>query len=311
MAAPFRLMRSMLFVPAARPEMLRKAAASDADAVCLDLEDSVAPDAKPAARAHAIEALRELDFGRRVRILRINALDTPFAYRDLIEVVEAAGERLDLVMLPKANGPDDVRFVDLLLTQVELAAGLAAGRIGIEAQIETARGCLGVAAIAGASARLEALIYGPGDFAASMRMPLAGIGEADEHDARYAGHRWHYVMQSIAVAARAHGLRCMDGPYAAFRDQAGLERAAQVARALGFDGKQCIHPAQLAVANRVFAPAPEEVTAAEQVVAAYAAAVARGEGALRVGDRMVDAASLRMAQTIVELHQRISGQVTG
>jgi citrate lyase subunit beta/citryl-CoA lyase len=289
----------MLFVPATRWNMLEKASASPADAICLDLEDSVAPAEKPTARANAIRAMRELDYGQRTRILRINAIETAYAYRDLIEVVEAAGATLDLIMLPKTENPSHIQFVDTLLTQIEQAHGFTPGRIGIEAQIETARGCLHVAAIAAASPRLEALIYGPGDFAASARMPLATIGEADQHDALYPGHRWHYVMQSIVIAARAHGLRCMDGPYAAFRDTEGLERACQIARALGFDGKQCIHPAQLEIVNRTFAPSPAEIAWAEQVVAAYQEALLRGDGAIRIGDRMIDMASLRMAQTII------------
>lgn len=299
MPRPHRRSRSMLFVPASRPDMLRKAASSPADAICLDLEDSVALAEKPAARANVVRALHEIDYGTRTRILRINGLDTPHAYRDLIEIVEAAGSQLDLIMLPKAEQAADILFVDRLLTQIERGQGLEPGRIGIEAQIETARGCLSCAAIAGASERLEALIYGPGDFAASMRMPLANIGEADEHDARYPGHRWHYVMQSIVVAARAHGLRCMDGPFAAFRDQEGLERAAQVARALGFDGKQCIHPGQIDLINQIFSPSAAEIAWATEVVAAYQQGVASGAGAVRVGDRMIDAASIRMAETIL------------
>lgn len=295
-----RRSRSMLFVPATRWNMIEKAASSATDAICLDLEDSVAPAEKPAARANVARALRELDFGQRTRILRINALDTPYAYRDLIEVAETAGATLDLIMLPKVESPAHVQFIDTLLTQIELAHGFEPGRIGIEAQIETASGCLHVAAIAAASPRLEALIYGPGDFAASMRMPLANIGEADQHDALYPGHRWHYVMQSIVVAARAHDLRCMDGPYAAFRDTEGLEQACQIARALGFDGKQCIHPAQLEIVNRLFAPSAAEIAWAEQVVAAYQEALLRGDGAIRIGDRMIDMASIRMAKTIID-----------
>lgn len=300
MARQPRRSRSMLFVPATRWNMIEKSAASEADAICLDLEDSVAADEKAAARAQVIRALREIDFGPRTRMLRINALDTPFAYRDLIMIAEEVGAQLDLVMLPKTSGPADVQFVDTLLTQIELAQGLELGRIGIEAQIETAAGCLHAGEIAGASSRLEALIYGPGDFAANMRMPLASIGQPDEHDARYTGHRWHYVMQSIIVAARAHGLRCMDGPFAGIRDLTGFEHSCQVARSLGFDGKQCIHPAQLPVANRAFAPSEDERAWAQQVVEAYAAALARGEGAIQIGNRMIDAASIRMAQALLD-----------
>src|SRR5690606_24874346 len=220
--------RSLLFVPGSRPALFPKAAAGEADAVCLDLEDSVVPDEKAASRKHVVQAFRELDFGRRVRVLRINALDTPYAYRDLVDVVEAAGDRIDLVMLPKAGDPGDIAFVDRLLTQIE-ASRRFARRIGIEAQIESARGFLYAREIAAASPRLEALIFGPGDFAASMGMPLAHIGEHDQHDAQYEGHRWHAVMQTIVAAARANGLRCMDGPYAGYKDQEGLARACRTA----------------------------------------------------------------------------------
>jgi citrate lyase subunit beta/citryl-CoA lyase len=302
-----RLTRSMLFVPASRPDMIAKAAASAADAVCVDLEDAVAPDQKEASRAHAIAALRELDFGARVRMLRINALDTPFAYRDLIEVVEAAGARIDLIMLPKTAAPRDVEFVDTLLTQIEARMGLARP-IGIEAQIETASGFLWAREIAHSSPRLEALIFGPGDYAASLRMPLANIGEPDEHDALYPGHRWHAVMHAIVAAARANGLRCMDGPAANFKDPTGFERACRVALALGFDGKQCIHPAQLPIANRVFAPAPAELAWARAVAAAYEQASAAGRGAISLDGKMIDAANLRMARTILDRQRQIEAR---
>ena len=279
--------------------MMPKAAAGEADAVCFDLEDSVAPAEKAASRSHVVRGLQELDFGDRVRIVRINGVDTPYAYRDLVEVIEDAGDRVDLVMLPKVEGADDIAFVDRLLTQIEAHRGYAR-RIGIEAQIESAAGFLFVREIAAASARLEALIFGPGDFAASMGMPLAHIGEFDQHDADYPGHRWHAVMQTIVAAARANGLRAMDGPYAAYKDTAGLERACRLSRALGFDGKQCIHPAQLATVNAVFSPSDEEVRAATAVVQAYDAAIAAGQGAASHEGRMIDAVSLRMARAILE-----------
>jgi citrate lyase beta subunit len=302
-----RLTRSTLFVPAARPDMIAKAARSAADAVCLDLEDSVAPDQKEASRAHIIKALQTLDFGARVRMVRINALDTPFAYRDVIEVVEAAGQQLDLIMLPKVNAARDVQFLDTLLTQIEAHAGIARS-IGIEAQIETASGFVWLREIAQSSPRLEALIFGPGDYAASMRMPLANIGEADEHDAAYPGHRWHAAMHAIVAAARANRLRCMDGPSANFADAAAFERACRVALALGFDGKQCIHPAQLATANRVFAPSPDDLAWARAVAAAYDQATAQGRGAISVNGKMVDAANVRMAQTILRRQQQIDAR---
>jgi citrate lyase subunit beta/citryl-CoA lyase len=289
----------MLFVPASRPPMIEKAAASDADAVCLDLEDSVAPDQKAAGRAHVIDALRRLDFGARVRIVRVNALDTPHAYRDLVDVVEACGDRIDLIMLPKTGSPRDVLFVETMLAQIESAFGRSRA-IGIEAQIESARGFLYAREIAESSPRLEALIFGPGDYAASMQMPAAAIGERDEHDDVYPGHRWHAAMHTIVAAARANGQRCMDGPYAGYKDAAGFERACRIARALGFDGKQCIHPSQIPVANAIFAPTADEIARAAALVDAYDASIAAGHGAASHDGRMIDAASLRMARAILQ-----------
>ena len=299
-----RLTRSQLYVPASKPAMIQKAAASAADAVCIDLEDSVTLAEKASSRANLIHALKEIDFGRRVRMFRINALDTPFAYRDLVEVVEAAGDRLDAVMIPKAGSARDIEFVDMLLTQIEAHIRLTR-QIGLEAQIETASGFLHAAEIAGASPRLEALIFGAGDYAASMRMPSSAIGEADEHDEIYPGHRWHAVMHTIVAAARVNGLRCLDGPYAGYTDEAGLARACQIALAMGFDGKQCIHPAQLAAVNATFTPSLEEVTKAGAVLKAYEAAAAAGQGAATHDGRMIDAANLRMARTILERHRLI------
>ncbi len=291
-----RLSRSMLYVPASRPDMIEKAARSDADAVCLDLEDAVAPDHKEASRANVVRALTSLDFGTRTRLVRINGLDTQYAYRDIIDVVEPAGPFVDLLMLPKTRGPDDVRFVDTLLTQIEAKTAIG-HRIGIEAQIETAAGFLWAREIAGSSARLESLIFGSGDYAASMGMPLTNIGQDDEHDAAYPGHRWHAVMHAIVAAARAHGLRALDGPYADFKDQAGLTRACRTARALGFDGKQCIHPGQLATVNAAFSPLPAEVSWARSVGSAYERATKDGQGAIAVDGKMIDAANIRMAMT--------------
>ena len=300
-----RLTRSQLYVPASKPAMIQKAAASAADAVCIDLEDSITLAEKASSRANVIRALKEIDFGRRIRMFRINALDTPFAYRDLVEVVEAAGDRLDVVMIPKAGSARDVEFVDTLLTQIEAHIRLTRP-IGLEAQIETASGFLHAAEIAGASPRLEALIFGAGDYAASMRMPSSAIGEADEHDEVYPGHRWHAVMHTIVAAARANGLRCLDGPYAGYTDEAGLARACQIAVAMGFDGKQCIHPAQLAAVNATFTPSLQEVTKAGAVLKAYEAAAAAGQGAATHDGRMIDAANLRMARTILERHRIIN-----
>ncbi len=289
----------MLFVPGSRPDMMAKAAASAADAVCLDLEDSVTPDEKPASRGHVVRALRELDFGDRVRLVRINALDTPFAYRDLVEVVEAAGDRLDAVMVPKVGSARDVWFVDTLLAQIE-AHTRRTTPVGVEAQIESAAGYVALKEIASAAPRLRSLIFGPGDFAASMRMPSSGIGEFDANDDLYPGHRWHAVMLAIVAAARANGLRAVDGPYGQYKDAAGFEKSCRIARALGFDGKQCIHPAQLGTANSVFSPSPEEVAHATAVVRAVSEATAAGKGAAVHDGKMIDAASLRMARTILD-----------
>jgi len=295
----------MLYVPASKPTMIAKAAASAADAVCIDLEDAVVPDEKPAARANVVRALHEIDFGRRLRIVRINGVDGPFAYRDLIEVVEAAGDRLDLVMLPKTSSPRDVVFVDMLLSQIE-ANGRSHRPIGIEAQIETAAGFVNVRDIASCSARLESLIFGAGDYSASMRMPASAIGELDQHDVDYPGHRLHAVMHAIVASARANNLRCMDGPYAGYTDTKGLERACQIACALGFDGKQCIHPAQIATVNAAFSPSPAEVARASAIVEAFERAVASGQGTATHDGRMIDAATLRMAQVTLDRHHGIT-----
>ncbi len=304
---PIRLERSMLFVPASRWPMVEKASQSAADAVCLDLEDSVAPDEKTSSRTNVIRAFSELDFVKRLRMFRINGLDTPFAYRDLIEVVEAAGDHIDLVMVPKVNSPEDVHFVDLLLTQIEMNCGLTR-RIGIEAQIETAAGFLNLREIAQSSVRVEALIFGPGDYSASMQMPSAGIGEFDAHDEVYPGHRWHAAMHSIVAAARANGLRCLDGPYAGFKDAVGFERSCRIALAMGFDGKQCIHPNQLSAANSFFAPTSEDATHAERIVQAYEQAIAEKRGAISLDGKMIDAANLRMARVVLE-KARLAGKI--
>jgi len=302
-----RLTRSMLFVPASKPSMIAKAAASAADVVCIDLEDSVAPDEKSASRAHVVRALLDIDFGARVRMVRINALDGSCAYRDVVEIVEGAGDRIDLVMVPKVGAARDIEFVDTLLGQVESAVGLRTP-IGLEAQIETARGYMYAREIAESSSRLEALVFGAGDYAASMRMPSSAIGEFDAHDEVYPGHRWHAVMHTVVAAARANGLRCMDGPYAGYTDTAGLDRACRIARALGFDGKQCIHPAQLATVNAAFSPSAGEVTRANAIVDAYERTVATGQGAATHEGRMIDAANLRMARTILERHRSIGAR---
>ena len=295
MSASDRLERSVLIVPGSNPAMIAKAAAAQADAVCIDLEDAVAPDAKAEARGHVVQALNTLDFGGKLRLVRINGLDTPFAYRDLVEVGESAGANLDLIVVPKVNGRDEVRFVDSFLSQIEAARGLARP-IGVEALIETAGGVLNIRKIVTASPRLEALIYGSGDYAASMGMPMETIGGYDANDALYPGHRWHHVMHTLVGAARAHGLRAIDGPFAGIKDPEELERTARIGRAMGFDGKWCIHPSQPAVVDAVYSPTAAQIAHATEVVATYDTAAAAGTGAISVGGKMVDAANLRMCR---------------
>ncbi|CAA9407554.1 MAG: Similar to citrate lyase beta chain, 2 [uncultured Rubrobacteraceae bacterium] len=292
--------RSLLAVPASNRKMVEKALASGADAVFLDLEDAVAPERKASAREDVVRALKELDWSSRPTLFRANALDTRWFYRDVIEVSEVAGDALDAVLVPKVNRPEDLRAVAVLLDGIELATGLDPGKIKLEAQIETAEGLTNVDAIARSTERLEALHFGPGDFAASLGMPQTSLGTRDGWDEAYPGHRFGYVMQRIVVAARAAGLRALDGPVADHRDEEGLREASRVARALGFDGKWCIHPAQVSVVNEVFSPTEDEVSWAEKVVGAYEEANAAGSGAVSVDGQMVDAASIRMARRTLD-----------
>jgi citrate lyase beta subunit len=276
--------------------MVEKALGSDADAVFLDLEDAVAPDSKAEARKDIVHSVKELDWRGRRTVFRANALDTPYFYRDLIEVVEQAGNSLHAVMVPKVNRPEDLYAVSILLSQLELAMDLDRGKIKLEAQIESAEGLTNVDSIASATDRLEALHFGPGDFAASVSMPQTSIGVMDEWDEAYSGHRFHYAMQRIVVAARAAGLRVLDGPVADYGDEEGLRRSCLIARSLGFDGKWCIHPAQIEVANEAFSPTDKEVDWAKKVVAAYEEANAEGSGSVSVDGQMVDAASIKLAR---------------
>ncbi len=281
--------------------MAEKALASAADVVFLDLEDAVAPGEKAEARSKVVRALGELDWQDRPTLFRANALDTPYFYRDLIEVAEGAGERLDAVMVPKVQRPEDLHVVATLLHQIELSASLKPGKIKIEAQIESAEGLTNVDAVARATGRLTALHFGPGDYAASVRMPQRSIGTMDQWDEVYPGHRFHYAMHRIVVAARAAGLRALDGPVADHRDEKGLLQSCLLARSLGFDGKWCIHPAQIRTVNDVFSPTEKEVEGARTVVAAYEDANAAGSGAVSVEGQMVDAASIKMARNTLEL----------
>jgi len=288
--------RSLLAVPATRQKMAEKALASAADAVFLDLEDAVAPDSKAAARGDVVSALKELDWQGRLKLYRANALDTPYFYRDLIGVVEEAGGALDAVIVPKVNRPEDLHVVSTLLSQLELAMDLEKDRIKIEAQIESAEGLVNAGEISRATDRLTALHFGPGDFAVSVSMPQSSIGVMDEWDEAYPGHRFHYAMQSIVVAARAAGLRVLDGPVADYGDEEGLRRSCLIARSLGFDGKWCIHPAQIEIVNEGFSPTAREVDWAKKVVAVYEEANVASSGSVSVDGQMVDAASIKLAR---------------
>ena len=281
--------------------MAEKALVSAADAVFLDLEDAVVPDEKADARGKIVRALKELDWRNRLTLYRANALDTPYFYGDVIEIVEGAGERLDALMVPKIQRPEDLHVVATLLYQIELSVGLEPGGIKIEAQLESAEGLVNVDGIARATQRLTALHFGPGDYAASVRMPQRSIGTMDEWDEVYPGHRFHYAMHRIVVAARVAGLRAVDGPVADHRDEEGLRKSCLVARSLGFDGKWCIHPAQIETVNDVFSPTEEEVEWARKVVQAYEEANAAGRGAISVDGQMIDAASVRMARNTLDL----------
>jgi citrate lyase subunit beta / citryl-CoA lyase len=286
--------RSCLSVPGSSPRFLAKATGLSADQVLLDLEDAVAPDAKAQARGHVASALEQGDWGGKVTTVRVNGAATPWAYRDVIEVVERAGRQLDTIVLPKVSGPEHICWLDLLLGQLEQAVGLPAGQIGIEAQIEDARGLAEVEPIAGSSARLEALIFGPADFMASVGMRSLQIGAQPTGYA--GGDAFHYPHMRILVAARAHGLQAIDGPYAAIDDAEGLASSAVSAAALGYDGKWVIHPGQIDTVNAAFSPGQEEYDRAELLLEAYAYYTSvQSRGAARLDGEMIDEASRKLA----------------
>ena len=290
---PARLRRSQLSVPGSSEKMIAKAAASDADHVFLDLEDAVAPSAKPGARKTIVAALNTLDWGRKTRCVRINDVTTSWCFEDVIEVVEGAGRNLDTIMLTKAMRAADVQFVELLLNQLEAKLKLERP-IGIEVLIEEAAGLQNVEAIAASSPRLEALIFGMGDYSASQQMNLRNWGGDG-----YPGDIFHYPRFRIAMAARAAGLDPVDGPYANFRNEEGYRREARWAHMLGFVGKWAIHPAQIAPALDIFSPSAEEVTRARELAVAYDKALAEGVGSVSVNGIMVDAASIRIIMNTV------------
>jgi citrate lyase subunit beta/citryl-CoA lyase len=276
--------------------MLARAATLPADQVLIDLEDAVPPSEKAAARPLIVEALRTHDYSDRSISLRINAVETPWCYRDVIEVVEAAGNHLQTIVIPKVAGPGDVEFVDRLLTQIESAKEWEVGRIGLETFIETAEGVQHIDDIARASPRLQALIFGPGDLSADLGLAQLTIGKVAGD---YPGDLWHYVLMRILIAARANHLLAIDGPYAVLADTEGLERSARISASLGFDGKWVIHPGQIETVNRVFTPDAHLYRRAEAILAAYRQATEQqGRGAVRYEGEMIDEATRRMAEAI-------------
>lgn len=291
--------RTVLSVPGGNDRMIDKALASDADIVMLDLEDATAPDRKAASRLTVIQAIRARDWQGRPKTFRCNGLDTPWMYRDIVEVVQGTACGADRIVLPKVTDAADVRAISILLRQMEQEFGRTEP-VQLDVQIESAAGLVNCETIAVSDARVAALTFGPGDFAASAGYPLAGIGLADTWDEAYGGHRWHYPMSRISVAAHAAGIAAIDGPYAAFRDLDGLRASALRARALGYDGKWCIHPSQISVVNEVFSPSADEVAHARGILAAYHEASSSGTGAISIGDEMIDAANVRMARRTLE-----------
>jgi citrate lyase subunit beta/citryl-CoA lyase len=290
---PQRLRRSVLACPGSNPRMMEKAAASDADEVFLDLEDATAPLEKPAARGKVVEALRTHDWGRKVKVVRINQVTSRYAYHDLLEVVQGAGEILDCIMVPKVQNTGDVAFVDRALGQLEQELGLEPGRIGIEAQIEDAQGLVNCDAIATASPRVETLIFGPADFSASLQLPSLTVAGGSPD---YPGDIFHYVLFRLAVAARAAGIQVIDGPYLAIRDVEGYAVVARRAAALGYDGKWVLHPGQIDPCNQAFTPTQEQFERAAAILEAYRVATeVDRRGAVMLGDDMIDEASRKMA----------------
>jgi citrate lyase subunit beta / citryl-CoA lyase len=294
--------RSCLSVPASSERFIAKAPGQPADMIFLDMEDSVAPLEKESARAKAVDAVKNHDWGDKVLCVRINAWDTKWTYGDVIEVVGNAGERLDEVMLPKVQTAAEVVALDLLLSQVEVNAGLPRGHIGIEAQIETAQGLINVEEICAASPRLETVILGPVDFSASMEMPsLSGGLQIPE----YPGDYFHYVFMKILMAGRANGLQVIDGPYVKVRDPDGFRDYSERTKILGYDGKWALHPDQVTILNEVFSPSQEQFDRAWAVLDAYKEAT-EGErkGAVMFGDEMIDEASRKVAVKVVARGER-------
>jgi citrate lyase subunit beta / citryl-CoA lyase len=285
-------------VPGSSTKMLTKAQELPADQVFLDLEDAVAPLAKEDARKNIVAALEDGDWAGKTRVVRVNDLTTKWTYRDVIEVVEGAGEHLDCVMLPKVQTAVHVQWLDLLLTQIEQTVGLVIGRIGIEAQIENARGLVNVDEIAAASPRIETIIFGPADFMASINMRSLVVGALIPD---YPGDPYHYILMRILMAARTYDLQAIDGPFLQIRDVDAFREVAKRSAALGFDGKWVLHPGQVDAANEIYAPGQEDYDHAELILDAYEHATSEAGGrlgAVMLGDEMIDEASRKMALVI-------------
>jgi malyl-CoA/(S)-citramalyl-CoA lyase len=316
--APARLNRSELAVPGSSPKLFEKAARSAADVIFLDLEDAVAPDDKPQARKNIIEAINDVDWGNKTLAVRINGLDTHYMYRDVVDVVENAGERIDLIMIPKVGTASDVYAVDMLVTQIEAAKGRKK-RIGFELIIETALGMANIDEIATASKRNESLHFGVADYAASTKAQTTGIGgpnpsygiltdkDGDKPRDYHWGDMWHYATARMVVAARAAGLRPVDGPFGDFSDPEGFKAHARRAAVLGCEGKWAIHPSQIALANEVFSPSDAEIAKAKRILEAMVQAQKEGRGAVALDGKLIDFASIRQAEVMVKKAEQIAG----
>ncbi|ANB34178.1 L-malyl-CoA/beta-methylmalyl-CoA lyase [Rhodovulum sulfidophilum] len=303
--------RCQLFGPGSRPAIFEKMAASAADVINLDLEDSVAPDDKSSARANVIQAIGDIDWGRKTLSVRINGLDTPYWYRDVVELLEQASDRLDLIMIPKVGCGADLYAVDALVTAVERATGRSKP-LGFEVIIESAAGIAHVEEIAAASPRLQAMSLGAADFAASMGMQTTGIGGTQENyymireGAKYWSDPWHWAQTAIVAACRTHGVLPVDGPFGDFSDEEGFRAQALRSATLGMVGKWAIHPKQVALANEVFTPSGAAVDEAREILAAMEKAKAEGSGATVYKGRLVDIASIKQAEVIVRQAEMIA-----
>jgi len=292
--------RSNLSVPGHLQKMHGKASESAADVVMLDLEDSVPVDQKGAARSQVIESLLAFDWSSKTVTVRVNSLDTPFAYRDLLEVAENAGHIIDAIVIPKVNVAADIFFADRLLAGIEMEKQLERA-IGIEASIETAEGLRNAEAITAASERVLSLVFGIADYSASIGARLVSIsGHGEKEEELYPGHRWHFAISSMVMQAKACGRMAIDAPYGNFKDLDGLRRSAVMACALGCDGKWAIHPSQIEVINEVFTPSAADIALATKVIAADQQAKSEGKGAIAVEGRMVDQATVRLAKKLWE-----------